>query len=416
LREIEETLALRVAEREEAARKLARSRSAAIKGLAQIGQRVPDDASVEELERALLDAFDGRAVEAARAEIERELSESAKAWESARKALSVLEVSVATVDAQITDRRGAHGRLHTRTETAGVALKEALDELGLSNAGELKTRVLSSTDRDLLQRNVDDIRGQFEQATGRADALAQQLTEHRELQPDGFVEGQAFETLETENREAAAALETHRQEVARVAAQQEEQERTRSRRAELIETLEEAEKEASLWNEMRLLIGSNDGGAFQRFAQTLNLSELVDRANVRLRELEPRYELVVATDSSGNPELAFAVRDHEHGGRERPQTTLSGGETFLVSLALALALSEYRQTQMPIETLLLDEGFGTLDPETLDIAMSALERLCATGGTQIGVISHVEGLRDRINAQIVVEKLGGGRSRLRATR
>ena len=415
LRELEETMGVRTAERTHAEKQLAGSRSDAIAALAQVDQPVPEDASVEEFEGALLAAFGGNPPEAARAALERAVGESAKALDDAKKELAAIRVVVAGVDAQMADRKAGLKRLLERIQKTDRVLREAVEELGLSDVVELEPRVLSSTERDLLQRNVDDVRSRFEQATGRADALAQQLAEHREVQPDGVLDEEAFEALETEDREAAGALEAGRQEVARLAAKLEEQERARSRRAGLIAILDAAEKKAALWNEMRLLIGSNDGGAFQRFAQTLNLTELVARANVRLRELEPRYELVVATDSSGNPELAFAVRDHEHGGRVRPQTTLSGGETFLVSLALALALSEYRQTQMPIETLLLDEGFGTLDAETLDIAMSALERLCATGGTQIGVISHVEGLRERINAQILVEKLGGGRSRLRTT-
>jgi exonuclease SbcC len=93
-------------------------------------------------------------------------------------------------------------------------------------------------------------------------------------------------------------------------------------------------------------------------------------------------------------------------------TTLSGGETFLVSLALALALADYRAVEMPIETLLLDEGFGTLDTDTLNTAMDALERLQARG-TQIGIISHLGGLRERIEARIVVDKVGNGRSEIR---
>ena len=415
LQAMEETLRLREDGRDDAQKRLVDSQVAAIGALAALGQRVPEDASTDELERLLLDAFDGKTAEEARAALERSAADAQRAREEAAKTLATQREAIAAVDATLADRKQSLERIQAKLKAATAELESAIQTLGFSDASELEARVLTATERDLLQRNVDDVRSRFEQATGRADALAQQLSEHREAQPDGLVDGQPFEALEMEDREAAAALETGRQEVARLGARLEEQERARSRRTELIEELDAAEKDAVLWNEMRLLIGSNEGGAFQRFAQTLNLSELIARANVRLKELEPRYELVVAKDSHGNPELAFAVRDHEHGGRVRPQTTLSGGETFLVSLALALALSEYRQTQMPIETLLLDEGFGTLDAETLDIAMSALERLCATGGTQIGVISHVEGLRERINAQILVEKLGGGRSRLKTT-
>ena len=104
--------------------------------------------------------------------------------------------------------------------------------------------------------------------------------------------------------------------------------------------------------------------------------------------------------------------DQFQANRRRPITTLSGGETFLVSLALALGLADMRRSGMPIETLLLDEGFGTLDPRALDVAVDALERLHASNRIQVGIISHVEALRERIEARIVVQPMGNGRSRL----
>lgn len=85
----------------------------------------------------------------------------------------------------------------------------------------------------------------------------------------------------------------------------------------------------------------------------------------------------------------------------------------MVSLSLALGLSDFRAVRMPIETLLLDEGFGTLDPETLSVALAALSQLQADG-RQVGIISHVVGLRERVEARIEVKPLGGGRSRVEA--
>ena len=136
----------------------------------------------------------------------------------------------------------------------------------------------------------------------------------------------------------------------------------------------------------------------------------MDRANVRLKRLSPRYQLAVASGDQGEPRLDFSIRDHHQADTERPLTTLSGGETFLVSLALALALSDFRRVDMPVETLLLDEGFGTLDQETLDVAMMTLRQLQQENVQQIGIISHVEGLKERVDTRIIVEKIGNGRS------
>lgn len=415
LGELESALGVRLEEVAAAQDRLDAAVTAARAATEAVADHVPGDTSLDELEQVLAAAFDGRTPDEARKALHARASEARVSAGAAAEAVAVLRTQQAAVQAKIDDRKREVERISTAFAKAETELVAALEELGLERPSDLAGRVLTADERSLLQEKIDEVRVGYEQARGRSDTLKEQLQEHQEAKPDGLVEGTAFESLELEDQEAAAALELKRKERASLAAQLEAQEAQRTKRSDLIAGLTQAEADAALWNEMRRLIGSNEGGAFQRFAQTLNLAELVGRANVRLRELEPRYELVVARDADGVPELAFAVRDHELGGRIRPQTTLSGGETFLVSLALALALSEYRQTQMPIETLLLDEGFGTLDAETLDVAMSALERLCATGGTQIGVISHVEGLRERINAQIVVEKLGGGRSRLHAT-
>ncbi len=351
------------------------------------------------------------------------------AWQDALR--STLERARAHQSKLATAQASAHARLEA-TQTAAAELTARRDklveqvaletaavdalvvELALPDTNALAARVLSPDERSALAEDIADVTSSRDEARGRHDALRRQLDAHNDAKPPGFEpENVAMETLNAAFRDTAAALESLRNQRAEVDAEVRQQAEDRARLSDTTAALDAAERDVVLWDEMRKLIGTSGGGAFQRYAQILNLNELVEKANIRLHELAPRYALAVSTDREGNPELEFAIMDHDHGDRVRPQTTLSGGETFLVSLALALALSEYRQTQMPIETLLLDEGFGTLDADTLDIAMSALERICAVGGTQIGVISHVEALRERIGAQVVIDKLGAGRSRLR---
>ena len=114
-------------------------------------------------------------------------------------------------------------------------------------------------------------------------------------------------------------------------------------------------------------------------------------------------------------DLSLQVVDRDMGGEVRGVRSLSGGERFLVSLALALALSTLGGGKTLIETLFIDEGFGALDPESLDLALDGLDALRSQGRT-IGVISHVEAMKDRFPVQIVVEKQGGGRSTVRIAR
>ncbi|WP_265942747.1 exonuclease subunit SbcC [Dechloromonas sp. A34] len=166
--------------------------------------------------------------------------------------------------------------------------------------------------------------------------------------------------------------------------------------------------ESDIWQRLDGLIGSAKGDKFRKFAQGLTLDHLLHLANGHLARLHGRYLLRRKTTG----ELELDIVDSWQGEVARDTRTLSGGESFLVSLALALALSDLVSHKTSIDSLFLDEGFGTLDADTLEIALNALDTLNASG-KMIGVISHVEGMKERIPAQIRVDKGGGvGYSRL----
>jgi exonuclease SbcC len=172
--------------------------------------------------------------------------------------------------------------------------------------------------------------------------------------------------------------------------------------------IESQKKEFNRWNQLCILIGSADGKKFSRFAQGLTLARLTELANRHLQKLNDRYTIL----KSPEKDLELQIVDHYQADVVRPMATLSGGESFLVSLSLALGLSDLAGRKVQIRSLFIDEGFGTLDSDTLDIAISALENLQASGKT-IGIISHVEALKDRIGAQIEVSKQAGGYSKIR---
>ena len=162
------------------------------------------------------------------------------------------------------------------------------------------------------------------------------------------------------------------------------------------------------WGRMNELIGSADGKKFRNYAQQFTLDVLLGYANSHLHHLAKRYRLERVIAATG-PSLGLMVRDQDMGGEVRSVNSLSGGESFLVSLALALGLASLSSNRVRVESLFIDEGFGSLDSETLRVAMDALDGLQSMG-RKVGVISHVQEMTERIATRIVVQPAGGGTS------
>lgn len=176
----------------------------------------------------------------------------------------------------------------------------------------------------------------------------------------------------------------------------------RVRRGTKATEIEEQKKLTDFWREMKGLIGSADGKRFRVFAQSLIFGALLEEANHRLRELSRRYSLAAAAQG----DLEFQIVDHDMAEEVRPSSTLSGGESFLVSLALALGLSAFGAGRARVDSLFIDEGFGTLDTRSLDEAIAALDSLQASSGRQVGVVSHIEKFAMKLGACINVRRTG----------
>jgi exonuclease SbcC len=178
-------------------------------------------------------------------------------------------------------------------------------------------------------------------------------------------------------------------------------------REDLTQRIEEKERVALNWAKLSELIGSADGDKFRKEAHRLTLKVLFAHANYHLQSFARRYRLFIPPEGA----QGILVQDLDIGGELRSVYSLSGGESFLVSLALAMGLASLSSHQIPVESLFIDEGFGSLDSETLKVAMDALDRLQAQG-RKVGVISHVPDMADRIGVQIRVKPDGEGRSRI----
>jgi exonuclease SbcC len=184
-------------------------------------------------------------------------------------------------------------------------------------------------------------------------------------------------------------------------------ERQRKNQEERLKNIAAQKKECLRWDNLHQLIGSADGKKFRNFAQGLTFEMMTAHANRQLRKMTDRYLLI----RDAVQPLELNVIDNYQAGEIRSTKNLSGGESFIVSLALALGLSQMASRNVRVDSLFLDEGFGTLDEDSLETALETLAGL-RQDGKLIGVISHVAALKERIGAQIQVIPEAGGRSSL----
>ena len=217
----------------------------------------------------------------------------------------------------------------------------------------------------------------------------------------------SLEKLEKDKNTAEQKLSLINQELGAIKSQIAQDKENVERREKEQHSLEEQECIAKEWNKLNELIGSADGEKYQIYAQSLSLESLVFLANEHLKILNRRYLLAVKKSS----ELELEVIDLDQNENRRGVKTLSGGESFVVSLALSLGLLEMNSEQIELNTLFLDEGFETLDEESLKQVIDALSKL-ENNGKLIGVVSHVPLLKEQIRTQVKIEKKGSGVSEL----
>lgn len=270
-----------------------------------------------------------------------------------------------------------------------------LDDAGLD-------RLLAMDDAQLsgLRQRLQTAEKAIEQTSVVLQEREQRLAQHTA----SMTVHASAEDLEHALGELRERLASHEQHCAELRAQQADDQRRQQAHQSLAAEIEQAHQQWQRWARLSALIGSASGDVFRKIAQGYNLDLLLHHANAQLRQLARRYRL-----KRGGSALGLLVMDTEMGDELRSVHSLSGGETFLVSLALALGLASMASSTLRIESLFIDEGFGSLDPESLQLAMDALDGLQAQG-RKVAVISHVQEMHERIPVQIQVRRQGNGLS------
>lgn len=389
---------------------------------ADVRARALEAASARERSaRAALSALETRAreqdarAEAAGAAARGALEACVRAEEIAAERARTLDETRQRDGAALGQARVALAATCARTERAlsaiGVTRADAERVLGRDQERIRRTRA------DL--RSLDDARMQararVEERALRRAAHEQAMAQHAEL--DAVLSQHRWEALDTAITRARAQRDAAHRRGALAEATLAHDRAVRERAAELKQACDRALVEEARWAGLDDLVGAADGKRFRAYAQSLTLERLVAFANAELAHLAPRFSLVRAPTAG---ELALAIVDRESGGARRSVQSLSGGESFLVSLALALGLAAMTAADggrgsLRASSLFLDEGLGALDPGSLEIALGALETLRASG-RQIAIVTHVPQVAERFSARVEVVPRGAGRSDVRVLR
>lgn len=331
------------------------------------------------------------------------VNKAEKAFEKEREAYILQEKEIGALKEKIASLKVKTGNRATELAQAEQKLIARFKTAGFEDESGYLSSCLSEEEREILaEREKSLIKGKTELDARRKDKSEALASEREKKLTD-----QSDEALKENISACDAELKQTRLDIGGIAKTLSENEKLRGKQQERIKNIDVWKKECARWDDLHSLIGSADGKKFRNFAQGLTFEMMTAHANRQLRKMTDRYLLIRDTAQP----LELNVVDNYQAGEIRSTKNLSGGESFIVSLALALGLSHMASRNVPVDSLFLDEGFGTLDEDALETALETLAGL-QQEGKLIGVISHVAALKERIGTHIQIIPETGGRSSL----
>ena len=345
----------------------------------------------------------GRGVLDVEFELSKLIDDATTSHESARNIHAGAVTSLALAQAAHEEASKRQREVDQEAAHAELALDVGLARLGIGRQKLEERLAHDETWTAKRRKDLDALRESVTRDRATRDERQRSLDDHS---ANGRPEGDQ-DLAQARVASARAQVEDLGQTLIGLTAKQKQDDDQRLGRSSVLAEVHAQEESSRVWEQLDEVIGSADGKKFRVFAQSLAFEALLREANAHLADLAPRYRLMSVPGAA----LELQVADEDLGSEVRTINSLSGGEIFLVSLALALGLSGISTRATQAQTLFIDEGFGTLDRDTLDHAMVALENLQATGRT-VGIISHVPELQERFGAQVRVEPAGCGKSRV----
>lgn len=384
-------------------------------------ERLQARTTVERDKRAAAtNLLSGERPEAVKHRLDEELRRAKAQEKDAEQALHEADTACERAKTSLFEREAQRAAGVADAGTKRARLDEELERLGVPTDEALLARCLDDAERRASAELREGLRRRELESQGQVSAAkehhARELAKRPEGEPTDAVVSERRECLErdlleTEARRQDAERRGHE---ALISLQRDDEEREHLRQDEA--ELARLREDFAAWQQLHDVIGINNGDSFAKVVQSLHLGQVIERANAQLDRFLPRYQLEQLEHPEHGLKLDFHVVDRDQQSARRTIRSLSGGESFIVSLALALGLAETRGSKLRLDTLLIDEGFGALDQATLSQVLVALDALQSTLGVTIGLISHVELLRAVIPAQIEVKPAGAGRSTLQSIR
>lgn len=284
-------------------------------------------------------------------------------------------------------------------------LTQALNESGFKSIESLLEATMMTKEREELKQVCQEINDKYQEMA----TLKEDTTERLKVHEAQNMSSQSIETLKEQQTMLQLTLNDLQHTLGRDEKELEINNANYQKHQKRMMVLQAQREKFKVWAKLKELIGSADGRVFAKYAQGITLDHLIGLANQHLVHLSQRYLLVRA---KGEKQLLeIEIVDGFQGNVVRSVSTLSGGESFIVSLSLALGLSALASQKISIDSLFLDEGFGTLDTQSLEMALNALN-LLQSRGKMIGIISHVEALKEYLPLQIKVLPKGDGTSKV----
>ncbi|MCT7510692.1 hypothetical protein N5U26_10015 [Aliarcobacter cryaerophilus] len=324
-------------------------------------------------------------------------------YNSLLKELVNLNSKNESVNTQIIELNQKQINDNTNLEKIKQNFNNALTENSFTSKEEFEKALLSKESKEELNLMCKELEEKYTQIQTLKNDTIKKLSEQKELN----LTDKEFQTLNDELKELQTIIDELQKSIGSLEKELEINASNMKKHEDKINDLEKKKEAFKVWIKLNEIVGSASGDKFAKFAQGITLDQLIYLANKHLQILSPRYELQRSSDSSKL--LEIEIIDSFQGDVVRPVSTLSGGESFIVSLSLALGLSSLASQKISIDSLFLDEGFGTLDSDSLELALNALNQL-QSSGKMVGVISHVETLKERIPLQIRVMPKGDGTS------